>query len=48
VKTDGEAAYSGPIQIVGRSSSTERVATVSLKAFQAEVTNVWLTVTKKK
>lgn len=47
VKTNGEAAYSGPIQIVGRSSTAERIATVSLKSFQAEVTHVWLTMRKK-
>lgn len=49
LKSDG-TAFSGPIQIVGQpatSSSTERIATVSLKAFQADSSHLWLTAVKQ-
>lgn len=48
LKSDGQTGFSGPIQIVGRSaeSSDTRIATVALKAFQAETSAIWLTLKK--
>lgn len=48
LKSDGQATFSGPIQIVGRpaESSNVKVATVTLKAFQTESSAIWLTVKK--
>jgi pre-peptidase len=47
LKTNGEAAFSGPIRIVGRSvggeRSLERMAVAPLKAFGAETSQLWLT-----
>lgn len=49
LKADAEATYSGPIQIVGSVPSLPsagKVATFSQKAFQAETSQLWLTVAK--
>lgn len=48
LKSDGQATFSGPIQIVGGPAETPtvKVATVSLKAFQTESSMIWLTVKK--
>ncbi len=50
LKSDGQTAtWSGPFQIVGQpgaSAVRERMATVSLKSFQGESSNVWLTIKK--
>ncbi|HEY4259116.1 MAG TPA: PPC domain-containing protein [Schlesneria sp.] len=48
LKSDGHTTFSGPIQIVGRPAefSSEKVATVTLKAFQTESSSIWLTVKK--
>lgn len=49
LKSDGQAVYAGPLQIVGRPGGSmirERVATVSLKSFQAEPPHLWLTIKK--
>ena len=49
LKSDGQAASSGPIHILGRpgvSSSLEKSATASLKAFQTDTPHIWLTVKK--
>ena len=48
LKTDGQASFSGTIQVIGRSTTLEKVATASLKAFQAETSDLWLTVEAKK
>ena len=47
LKTGGEASFSGPIRVVGRSvggeRSLERMAVAPLKAFGAETSHLWLT-----
>ncbi|MBC8117837.1 MAG: hypothetical protein H7062_25890, partial [Candidatus Saccharimonas sp.] len=52
LKTNGEAAFSGPIRIVGRSvdgeRSLERMAVSPLKAFGTETSQLWLTVVPAK
>lgn len=48
LKAEGEAVYSGPIQISSRplASIGERIATVSPKSLPAESSSIWLTVKK--
>lgn len=52
LKTNGEAAFSGPIRFVGRSisgeRSLERIAVSPLKSFGAETVHLWLTVVATK
>lgn len=51
LKSEGDAHYAGPLQIVGQTTggmSPEKKATTSLKAFQADPAHLWLTVIPKK
>ncbi|MEK6257330.1 MAG: PPC domain-containing protein [Planctomycetota bacterium] len=52
LKTNGEAVFSGPIRIVGRSvdgeRNLERMAVSPLKAFGTETSQLWLTVVPAK
>lgn len=50
LKGDGQQAYSGRIQIVGRAENSlqsERLAAFSMKPIQSETSQLWITVLKK-